>query len=816
MCRTTEPVGVRLLGPVGVLAPDGRSVAIGPKERALLAALAVTPDATVSEDRLAEVLWSETPPPTATKTLRSYISRLRKALGDTGSAIVTEPSGYRLVTGGIELDTWVVDELRRMAAAASDAGQHGIAAALCRDALANWRGSSLGDLAAEPWAAADASRLEELRLTILESRVEEDLACGRHLELVGELEALTSTHPYRERLWAARMLALYRSGRQADALRACAELRRILVDELGLEPCAEVRMLEGRILRQDPTLAPDGAGAATSAQEPAGLPSGVVTFLLTDVVGSTRRWEGAPQLMADAMARHDHLLAVSVSEAGGRLLKARGEGDSTFSVFRRTSDAARAALAALAALELPVRMAIHVGQAVERDGDYYGPAVNRAARLRGIAGSGEILLSRSAADMLLDEPSTEWSILEVGQRELKDLSRPEHVFRLLPGADLDREIEPPASIERRALDQDLPLPVPLAMRGDHVARPHELEQMLAAFGDVVAGGRRTVLLAGEPGMGKTWLAAALGRHARDAGALVLLGRCDDEFQLPLQAIAEALRPLIDALSTDRLRTLEHAGELGRLLPSGELAGLGRPTHAGVDAEQWLLGEAVAEVLEHVSAERPVVLVVDDVHWAAKPLLLVLRHLMRTQRTLRVLLVATYRTNEVGRDHPLASALADLRREPGTLRLLLHGLDIEALGGLVALHRPAEDAFVADLHDETGGNPFFAMEVLRSFDESDGADHLPEGVRDVLSPPRPARGAHERGAAPRRCPRADLPSTTADDSGRRRGDRCRRRGGRRQSAPRRRRIRHLQPRPGSPSPARRDHHHPTRPSPPTDR
>lgn len=731
-------MAVRILGTVDAVTEADGPIALGRKERIVLGLLAVGYGEAVSEGRLIDALWGDVPPPTATKTLRSYVSRLRRALGTT--VIVGDPSGYRLDVDHAEIDTWVVEELLRMAAAAGGAQQHAIAAALCRDALATWRGPSLGDLADEPWAAADAARLEELRIGALEARIHADLECGRHLELVGELESLTATHPYRERLWAQRIVALYRSNRQADALRVFGDLRHILTEELGLDPSPELRELEARVLRHDPSLLLEPPAKADTPRSSVAPPTGVVTFLLTDVVGSTRIWEQAPARMADAMARHDHLVQVAVENANGLMLKTRGEGDSTFSVFARTSDAARAAVelqTSLSDTDLSVRVAIHVGQAVERDGDYYGPPVNRAARLRAIAEGGEILLSRSAAELILDEPTAACVIEEVGERQLKDLSRPEQVYRIVLGGDAKAEAD--ATVRRSEpehvdLDLELPLPLPLRSRGEHVAREAELQTLLEGFAAVEAGGRRGIFIAGEPGMGKTWLAAALARRAHDAGALVLLGRCDDQLRVPFQPLAEALRPLIDASSPKAVASLRNAGELTRLAPEApSLRGLATPVRDDEDTEQLALAEAVAELLEHVSRRQPVVLVVDDLHWATAPLLRILRHVVRSERDLRLFVVATYRHTELDRAHALSSMLADLRRDHGADRLLLRGLDVEATRALVQETVADRDgAFVAALHDETGGNPFFVTEVMRHLEESHGDRSIPESVREVLT------------------------------------------------------------------------------------
>lgn len=242
-----------VLGPLRVLDGDGRSLRIGgTRERSLLARLLISANHVVTVDRLIDDLWDDAPPPTARQSLHVHLSRLRKTLGP--DRIVTEGPGYRIVVDNSELDAARFEELVAEARARSHREDHRGSASLLREALSLWRGSVLADVADRPFASAEAARLEEARLAALEARIDADLAVGLHADLVGELEALTGAHPLRERLWRARMLALYRAGRQAEALRAYQDVRRLLADELGIDPSAELRDLERAVLAQDPAL----------------------------------------------------------------------------------------------------------------------------------------------------------------------------------------------------------------------------------------------------------------------------------------------------------------------------------------------------------------------------------------------------------------------------------------------------------------------------------------------------------------------------------------------------------------------------------
>lgn len=240
----------RILGPVEV-ADDGRALPLGGvKQRALLALLLLNANEVVSTDRLVDELWGERPPATAEHALQVYVSQLRKALGDGATALLTRPPGYLARVARDELD---LHQFERLVSEA-DGTEPARAATMLREALALWRGPPLADLAYERFAQHAIRRLDELRLASLEKRIDADLALGRHADLIAELEKLISEHPLRERLRGQLMLALYRCGRQADALAAYQTTRQALVDGLGIEPSPPLRELEQAILRQDRSL----------------------------------------------------------------------------------------------------------------------------------------------------------------------------------------------------------------------------------------------------------------------------------------------------------------------------------------------------------------------------------------------------------------------------------------------------------------------------------------------------------------------------------------------------------------------------------
>src|SRR5579859_7875431 len=254
MIGSDTVVEFRVLGPVEVV--DGRRAVDlgGLRERTLLACLVLSANRTVSADRLAEDLWSGRPPPHSGATLRVYIARLRRALGSAASALVTQSPGYRLDIASSDIDAERFLILAERGRAELAAGWAEEAAATLRSALSLWRGPPLSDVADMAFAQADITRLEEARLTAIEDRVDADLARGGHVAVTAELDGLVALYPLRERLCGQQMLALYRAGRQADALDSFERLRARLADELGIDPTPELRRLHIAVLRQEPSL----------------------------------------------------------------------------------------------------------------------------------------------------------------------------------------------------------------------------------------------------------------------------------------------------------------------------------------------------------------------------------------------------------------------------------------------------------------------------------------------------------------------------------------------------------------------------------
>jgi YVTN family beta-propeller protein len=313
----------RVLGPLEVEAADGPVVLGGPKERLLLALLLTRPNQVVPVETLVGGLWGELPPPTAAKTLQSHVKRLRRALepgrarGAAGEVLVTREPGYLLRVAPGALDAARFEELTAQARRALGEGQADAAASLLREALGLWRGRAFEEFLDTDVGAAESDRLAELRLVALEDRIEAELRLGRHRELVAELEVLVRDQPLRERLWAQLLLALYRSGRQADALLAYQRARKVLVEELGIDPGAELRRLHTAILAQDPALdLPAPARADPNPELASSQEEATQVLSLADTAQASRVAAGAEeQTPSQTAGSHSRLRLVQAEPA---------------------------------------------------------------------------------------------------------------------------------------------------------------------------------------------------------------------------------------------------------------------------------------------------------------------------------------------------------------------------------------------------------------------------------------------------------------------------------------------------------------------
>ncbi len=611
-----------LLGPL-VLTRGGERLTLGAqKERAVCAALALRVGETVSIGELVDAVWEAEPPSTAVKTLQGYISKLRRVLGP--EVVGTDRPGYRLRLPREAVDLFRFRALVAQARQAVLAQRPRDAVAHYTDALALWHGDPLPDLAGSELGRGEIARLNETRPAVMEELLDARLAMGEHHLVIADLEALVVDAPLRERAWGLLMLALYRAGRQADALRAYQAARALLIERIGVEPGASLKDLEAAIIAQDPTLHLERSRPAVGTGA-AGVAGAGVRTRATVTVGSERSRFGA----------------ATAGSAPGPPAGPSG------------------------------------------DGEIVGPA-GRAAL----------------------PSSLTW------------------------------------------LHQSL---YPFA------GRDHELARLAATWDETLETHRRQgVLLGGEPGIGKTRLVAEAAAAIHDRGGVVLFGACEEGLGAPYQPFVEALTGFVRACPSAELGALVGplGSELTRLMPElAELVpALEAPATADSNTERLRLFEAVSELLERIGAVQPVLVVLDDLQWATKPTLLLLRHVLAARRPARLMVVATYRPTDLDRVHPLADILADLRRNEQTRRLSLDGLDEGAtitLASAAADHDLSEEnkALIRHLHRECNGNPFFFWTMLTHLVETgtivrrDGrwthAAHafqtrLPEGIREVVA------------------------------------------------------------------------------------
>ncbi len=444
-----------------------------------------------------------------------------------------------------------------------------------------------------------------------------------------------------------------------------------------------------------------------------------MAVLFTDLVGSTETLARLGELGAEQL-REAHFGLVREAIAAHAGTEVKNLGDGFMVAFAAASDAVAGGVAAQQAVErhnrrggeaLELRAGVAVGEATFEDGDYFGTPVIEASRLCSAAGGGCILVTDLTRMLAGGRGGHEF--LPRGPMQLKGLPEPVPVHEV--------RWEPVAG-------GDFPLPARLVVDRSlaFVGRTAEREVLAQAWKRAREGSPGVVLLAGEPGIGKTRLATEAAVAAHEQGGIVLLGTCDEDLAVPYQPFVEAARHLLVILPEEDLAATlgPQARELARLIPelSVRIPGLAASQGGDPDTERYVLFSAVATLLAAASRRAPLLLLVDDLHWATKPTLLMLRHLVRSGGLTRLLVVGTYRDSDIGRGHPLTELLADLRREPAVERIALRGLSdaetvlfMEALAG----HALAEDdlGFARAVYAETDGSPFFTRELLRHLIES---------------------------------------------------------------------------------------------------
>lgn len=465
---------IRLLGGIGASSGSGKPLDIGPtKCQALLAALALSPRTAIPVSRLVEFVWGEDPPRTAEKTLQTYVARLRKGLG--AEIIERVGAAYRL---DVPSDAVDVGRFRSLL----DAGR-------IEEAVAEWTGIPLAGLEAEGLKPRVDGLIEDWLGAveeILQAKID-----SHPRDAIAELTELTSDHPFREGLWELLMTALYRAGRQADALGAYQTARSHLVEHLGVEPGARLRELEGLILGQDEQL--DSHASSSTAP----IPTGTVSFAFVIIADSANLWSAHRGRMAEVMQRFGDLLAAVTRRHDGFLFSTGG--DATGAAFHRASHMAtwaselRADVATEAwpsGIDVQLQLGLHTGETDERRSDYYGPAVDIAERLADAAHGGQTLLSSITAALLDGHKTT-----DLGTFHLEGVLGEHQIHQL--GLSLHPPIR---TVDSRRGN----LPVRL---GRLIGRGEELETVAASLGS-----SPLTTLIGPGGIGKTRLAIAAARR----------------------------------------------------------------------------------------------------------------------------------------------------------------------------------------------------------------------------------------------------------------------------------------------------------------
>jgi DNA-binding SARP family transcriptional activator len=721
----------RILGSLEAWRGDTQVHIGAAKQRALLAILLLNADEIVSTDSLVDQLWGDEPPERAVKTVQVYVSQLRKALapgdGAEGGIILTRPPGYllRLAPDGLDLRRF--ERLSEAGRRLLEQGDARAASARLGEALSLWRGPPLADFAYEPFAQVEIARLEELRLVALEDRAEADLRAGRAAELVGELEALVAGNPLRERFRGQLMLALYRSGRQAEALEVYRDGRAALVDELGIEPGKQLRALEQAILRQDAELEPPAdraAGARSPRQE-----RKLVTLLCLGPPPKAASPDDPEELDA-AFARESETIRKFVWAFGG--MHHQRVGGATVVAFgapvAHEDDAERAVRAALRAVDRGIAASAGVASAEA----LVSMTVGRAERISGRAVADAIELQRSAATgaVIVDELTASASEGRIEYRRL----------RRADGDCWQALAERPAAAARDAR----------ASRS-LIGRDRELA-MLEALRASVCERRdpRLMTVVGQAGIGKTRLVEEFaGALEEQASAVVLRGRClaygEGITYWPLREVLwEAAGIVIEddgPAAGTKLRRLvcERLGHSAE-----DLAAADRVTHAvaltaGITLTGNPLEDASPEFVAHelelawprllsmLAADRPTIVVVEDLHWAESPLLDMLE-LVVARSSGPLLVVATARP-ELLETRPAWGA------RPEMSQVGLAPLSANETRELVAGLLPAADASLRERVVTTAeGNPFFAEEIARHIGERrlEAAGTLPLSVRAVIA------------------------------------------------------------------------------------
>jgi len=716
----------RMLGPLEARDRD-RPVSLGGgKRRALLGVLLLHPNEVVSTQRLIDELWGPRPPAAAAKLVQGYVSGLRKRLGP--ARLVTQQPGYLVRLDADELDLL---EFERLSEEAREEQEPRRAAELLREALALWRGPALADLHLEGHAAREAERLNDLRLVALLERIDADLALGRHAELVGELEALVAEHPLQERPRGQLMIALYRSGRQAEALEVYRTMRRLLAEELGLEPSEGLERLERLVLTHDPELTLPRAEPSVEPSPPPPTPPPkrlkpvrrTVSVVFADLAGSTDLGERLdPEKLHRVLARYSETCAEVLERHGGTVEKFVGDAVVAFFGLPNLheDDALRAVRAAVelrdavvhlseelkreSGLRIAVKLAVNsgevfIGPGSRRQTFASGDAVNVAARLEHSAKKGEILLGEQTQRLV--EHAVRAEALE--PLNVKGRKAAVRAWRLL---ELRREepglLQPPKA--------------PFVGRSSELS---SLEQELQRA--ISERACRLCTVVGAPGIGKSRL---IREFVVELGQLatVAVGRCLFYGEgVTYRPLAEIVRGLCGGEPRELIGELVQANEHKDLVAERVLGAIGLAEPGGREETFW----AVRQLFETAAPERPLIAVFEDLHWAEPTLLDLLEYVASFSSGAPILLTGLARP-ELLETHPGWAA-----PQPNRTVLALEPLPLTEAQELVALlgDGQLDEQGRARIVETAEGNPLFLEQLVAV--QAEG-EELPPSVRAVLA------------------------------------------------------------------------------------
>jgi DNA-binding SARP family transcriptional activator len=720
-------VDFRILGPLEVV-DDGREVMPSrPKQRALLARLLLRPNRVVSTDELVEALWGDGPPETARTALHGHIAALRKRLGP--ETIETKPTGYVLSIRPEQIDLGRFQALVDEARGEDEPVRR---SSLLRAALGLFRGEPLADFRYEEFARAERDRIEDLRLGTIEQWVDAELEQGSHADLVPELERLAAQHPLRERLRAQLMLALYRSGRQSEALHAYQDARQMLAEELGLDPGPELQELERKILAHNDSLALPSR-TDTQHTRPARRERKLVTVLLCDLIDVADSGDGDPEDVQSAVEPSLALVRTRLEHFGGTFH--RFIGDTVIALFgapvAHEDDPERAVRAALAIRDafgdqLELRLAVHTGKALvtlEADPDAVeapvaGDVVNTASRLQSAGPPNGI--SVGELTYRLTEHAIEYRPLEPVAARAK--GEPVLVWEAL---------SPRAIAEQRR------------PRAELVGRRRELDQLVHALACARADSSpRLATVLGVPGMGKTRLIGEL--YARIAAepddVMWLQGRSLPYGEgITFWALGEIVKARAGIFEADPAElaeaklvlaveeTLGTGGEatwvLRHLRP---LVGLASDATPGSDTRAESFA-AWHQFLEALAEKNPLVLAFEDLHWADEVLLDFVDVLVDRAADVPLFVVCTSRPELLERRPGWGGG----QRNSMTIWLapLSDDETVALLRGLLGAPEPSRQ-----LVARAEGNPLYAEEYARLVRDLGSQDELsvPESLHSVIA------------------------------------------------------------------------------------